>query len=186
MVNEELVKFLILMPFLLVATHSDMKSMTVSNKLLKCLLFVIVVVSLFNINQLPNVIMHTILIFLIMVAMFTFGLIGGADGKILTLVAMLFPSFEELRTIFPFTIMEMITGFNSNVDAFVSLKIPFALIVFVNSSFISGITFIFLFRKLKLNELVSKSTQLKVPFLPFLTGGFIVSWLLVNKSLFGG
>jgi len=186
MVNEELVKFLILMPFLLVATQSDIKSMTVSNKLLKCLLFVIVIVSLFNINQLPNVIIHTILIFFVMFVLFTLNACRGMDCKILILTAMLFPTFEEIRVIFPYTILEMIIGFNSTINNVLSIKIPFTIIVFVNSAFISGLLFIALNRKLKLHEIINKSIKTNLPFLPFLTGGFIVSWLLVNKSLFGG
>ena len=186
MIDGELIKFLLLMPFLLYASYSDIRTMTVSNKLLKVLLFVIVIVSLFNIDQIVNVFVSTVIVFSIMLLLFSIGALGGADGKIITLISMLFPSFIELRNIFPFTVMNSIMTLNSNIEAFISVKIPFAIIVYINSAFISGLAFAFIFRKYKLSTLLSEAGKIKVPFVPFITAGLIITWLFVNKSLFGG
>ena len=186
MISYELIKFLILMPFLLYATWSDLKSMSVSNKFMKVLLFVIIVVSLLNYTELPNILMSGILVFVIMLILFSVGALGGADGKLLTLIAMLFPSFIELRNIFPFTVVDSVINLNSNTEAFLSFKIPFTLIVYINAAFISGLAFAFIFRKYKLSTLLSEAGKIKIPFVPFITAGLIITWLFVNKSIFGG
>jgi len=186
MIDGELIKFLLLMPFLLYASYSDLKSMIVSNKLLKVLLFVIVVVSLFNISQIFSVLVSTVIVFSIMLLLFSIGALGGADGKIITLIAMLFPSFIEIRNIFPFTVMDSIMTLNSNTEAFLSFKIPFAFIVYTNSAFISGLAFAFIFRKYKLSTLLSEASKIKVPFVPFITASLLITFMFVNKSLFGG
>jgi prepilin signal peptidase PulO-like enzyme (type II secretory pathway) len=190
MFSEELLKFLLLMPFLLLMSYNDMKTMTVSNKLIK-ILFVFVVLVTIMLNYKDPMIMlstaiYTILIFLIMIVMFSFGMLGGADGKLLAVISILFPNFIALRNIFPFQVFEMIVNLSPKAAAILSIEIPFVLILYINATFISGITFAFMLRKHSVKEITKNFGSVKVPFIPFITAGFVITFLFVNKALIFG
>lgn len=182
--NVELLKLLLLTPFLIFASYEDIKivwkkvgacwkrthNLKVSNRVWKYLLICIVIILILNIKEVPSIFLSLPLIFAFVFILFWFGIIGAADGKLLILMSMLYPKLLEVRNIVPFTIFELVTS----EHAVLSFNLPFVLIVFLNASVISFMTVIPIYRN------YDEIKKLRIPFIPFITIGFFATLLIVN------
>ncbi len=98
----EILKILFCVPFLLVASYSDIKKRSVDNKVWLVMLvggifFISYEFSVYKIFSLPPLFISAGFIFILAYFLFQIGAFGGADAKALIVLAIIFPVYPDLQ-----------------------------------------------------------------------------------------